>query len=73
MISLIGYWAPKWESGSGNNISSLRHTPFGKVTMEAAPAEQEAAIKCRPEKRLSASRTFPICQPDGNEEISDKG
>jgi hypothetical protein len=40
--------------------------------MEAAPAKQEAAVKCRPEKRLPTSRAFPVCQPGGNEEVGDK-
>jgi hypothetical protein len=40
--------------------------------MEAAAAEQEAAIKCRSEKGLSTSGAFPVCQPGGNEEVGNK-
>ncbi len=73
MISLVGYRPSEGKFRSGNNISSLRDAPFWKVTMETAPAEQEAAIKGRPEKRLSASRAFPVRQPGGDEEVGDKG
>ena len=39
--------------------------------MEAASTE-EAAKKCRPEKRLAAAGAFPIGQPGGKEEVNDK-
>ena len=36
-------------------------------------AAKKAAIKRSPEKCLAASRTLPVCQPGGQEEVSDKG
>ena len=39
--------------------------------MKAAPPKQ-AAKKCCPEKCLSASGTFPVCQPCGHEEVRNK-
>jgi hypothetical protein len=41
--------------------------------MEAAPAKQDAAIKRRSEKRLTASRAFPVGQPGRNKKVGDKG
>jgi hypothetical protein len=40
--------------------------------META-APKKAAIKGGPEKCLAASRALPVCQPGGQEEVSDKG
>jgi hypothetical protein len=40
--------------------------------METAPAEQNAAIKCRSEECLAASRAFPVRQPGGKEKVEDK-
>jgi len=68
---LIGNFPAKRKLGPGNDISGLRHAPFGEATMDTAPAKQ-AAKKCSPEKRLPASRTFPVCQPCGHEEVSYK-
>jgi hypothetical protein len=36
-------------------------------------AAKKTAIEGSPEKCLSASRALPVCQPGGQEEVSDKG
>ena len=36
-------------------------------------AAKKAAIKRSSEERLAASRALPVCQPGGQEEVSDKG
>jgi hypothetical protein len=36
-------------------------------------AAKETAIERSPEKCLAASRALPVCQPGGQEEVSDKG
>jgi hypothetical protein len=41
--------------------------------MEATTPKKEAAIKCRPEKCLAAPRAFPVRQPDGEQEVHEKG
>jgi hypothetical protein len=41
--------------------------------MEATTAKKEAAIKCRSKKCLPAPRAFPVRQPDGKQEVSEKG
>ena len=69
---VIAYRPPKGNFGREKTSSGLRNAPFGKVAMETTPAKQDAAIKCCPEKRLTASRTFPVCQPRGNEKVGDK-
>jgi hypothetical protein len=40
--------------------------------METASAKQDASIKCRSEKRLTAPWTFPVCQPRRKKEVGDK-
>jgi hypothetical protein len=72
MTPLNGYRPAKGKFRPGNDISGLRDAPLGKFTMKTATPKQDAAIKCCPEKRLSASRTFPVCQPCSNEKVSDK-
>jgi hypothetical protein len=41
--------------------------------MEATTAKKEAAIKCRSKKCLPAPGAFPVRQPDGEQEVSEKG
>jgi hypothetical protein len=68
----IGRRPPGGKPGPGNNVSGLRDAPFRKVTMETAPAEQNAAIKCCSEECLATSRAFPVRQPGSKEKVGDK-
>jgi hypothetical protein len=73
MTSLIGYNPSKEKLRPGNYISTIRHAPFLQAAMETAPAKQETAIERCSEKRLPASRAFPVCQPGGDKKVRHKG
>jgi hypothetical protein len=68
---LIGYRPPTGKFWVGDDSSVFRDGPLGKSTVKAAAAKQ-AAKERGSEKRLSASRTFPICQTGCEKEVTDK-
>jgi len=72
VISSLGRSPTKGELGSGNSFSCVRNAPLGKVAMETSAAKK-AAVKRSSEKCQPAPRALPVCQPGGQEEVSDKG